>query len=90
MLSSAGSYVKTVTPDVMKSFLDKSCRPVFTLSSAVTGSKEETVLKIAVLKGLYSALAVYDPPESVSAMLYDMMEFAYKQTATESDVSVKW
>ena len=75
--SSAQSYVKTVTPDALKSFLDKSCRPVFTSSSAVTGRKEETVLKIAVLKGMYSA------------MLYDMMEFVYKHTNKESDVSAK-
>ncbi|XP_060554387.1 focadhesin-like [Ruditapes philippinarum] len=88
LLSSAGHYVKTVTPDVLKSFLDKCCRPVFATSSAETGSKEGRALKIAVLKGLHSSLAVHDPPESVTAMLYDMVEFVYQHTGSESDVDV--
>jgi hypothetical protein len=87
LLSSAGHYVKTVTPDVLKSFLDKCCRPVFSTSSAETGSKEGRALKIAVLKGLHSSIAVHDPPESVTAMLYDMVEFVYQHTGSESDVS---
>ncbi|XP_053406121.1 focadhesin-like isoform X2 [Mercenaria mercenaria] len=88
LLSSASHYVKTVTPGVLKTFLDKCCRPVFSKSSALTGSSEGKVLKLAVLKGLYSALSVHDPPESVSALLFDMMEFVYKETSEETDVDV--
>ncbi|XP_052794014.1 focadhesin-like [Mya arenaria] len=78
LLVSADSYVKTVTPSVLKTFLEKSCLPAV----------QESMLQLPALKGLNSALKVPDPPESVIAMLYQAVAKTFGVLKTETNPSV--
>ena len=67
VLSNCDALMRSVTPAVFQNFLDKSCHP------AIIDVSEGRSLCIAALKGLNSALAVTDPPESTVSMLYKMV-----------------
>jgi len=80
LVQSTGTFVKCVTPSVLKAFLDKTCLTLV--------AEKRSPLQLCALKGLESALQVPDPPESVVSMLYQTVAQVFNIFKNESNVSV--
>ena len=81
ILRSTGTLIRVITPGVLSVYLTKSCKK----QCLDRGSSGE--LSQAALTGLQSALALPDPPEAVSSLLYTTMSDIFVALELEKNVS---
>ncbi|KAL8620364.1 hypothetical protein ACOMHN_060273 [Nucella lapillus] len=78
LFTSLPTIIKSVSPSILTTFLHRCC--LLTLAASPSGSDP---LAAAVLQGLAGALRVPDPPEAVTAVLYDMVRQTYAALPAE-------
>ena len=80
LYNSLPHLIKCLSPEILNSFLENGSTDAFATQNVPQCS--------ALLRGLSKALLVKDPPESVTAIIYQAVGFIYKLLPTDLHVGV--